>query len=382
VSFVFVIAFLCAVLGGATYYVARKIYLGMLSLSLPTNLWAVIAVVSFLTLVMILGFAQSMLPFHAVLKHILSTVAFCWMGIFIYILLYSILADAVWLVLKLFKSGLVAHRLYSGISLVAVLFLALSTSVYGFCNARCIKNADYTVSMVGGERISDGSIVMISDLHLGSLGSESRLDDIVARINSQSPDLICISGDFFDTDFESIKDVEGAKAKLKRLSATYGVYACLGNHDAGKTLPQMKSFLEDCNITLLNEDHRIIDGRFALVGRADASPIGGYGEEKRGKLSSFFEAPEGMPVIVMDHNPARLDEYKGEEYLILSGHTHKGQLFPASIVTGLMYEVDYGYYQKGDGGPQIIVSSGIGYWGMPMKVGSDSEIVSVTFKGK
>ena len=378
--FAFAVIFLA--LGGVSYYVARKIHSGLISLSISVNFWIVLAIVSFLTLVMILGFVGPMLSFPAVLKHIISTVAFCWMGIFIYILLYSLVSDAVYLVLKLFRAGIASHKLYKGISLLTVLFLALSTSVYGFCNARCIRQVSYSVSMTHGENISDMRIAMISDLHLGALGSESRLEDIVDEINSQNPDLICISGDFFDTDFNSIKDVEGAKTTLKKLSATYGVYACLGNHDAGKTFSLMKDFLKDANITLLNEDYRIIDDRFALVGRADASPIGGAEKEGRGELGDFFTPPEKMPVIIMDHNPARINEYSGDGYLVLSGHTHKGQLFPAGIVTGLMYDVDYGYYQKDKNSPHVIVSSGIGYWGMPMRVGTNSEIVSITFSEK
>ena len=69
--------------------------------------------------------------------------------------------------------------------------------------------------------------------------------------------------------------------------------------------------------------------------------------------------------------------YTNEADLILCGHTHKGQLFPARFVTNAMYTVDYGYYQKDSQSPHVIVTSGIGYWGMPMRVGTNSEIVSI-----
>jgi predicted MPP superfamily phosphohydrolase len=84
----------------------------------------------------------------------------------------------------------------------------------------------------------------------------------------------------------------------------------------------------------------------------------------------------------MDHNPASIGEYGLGADLILCGHTHKGQLFPASIVTNAMYDVDYGYYRKDAVSPHVIVSSGVGYWGMPMRVGTDCEIVSVKIKGE
>ena len=131
---------------------------------------------------------------------------------------------------------------------------------------------------------------------------------------------------------------------------------------------------------MLRESYTVIDERLVLIGRLDGSPIGDYSEGKRGKLSEFFVRNDAeMPVIVMDHNPARIDEYTTEADLILCGHTHKGQVFPGGILTDLMYTVDYGYYRKDTQSPHVIVSSGIGWWGPPMRVGTNSEIVSVRF---
>lgn len=377
VAFAIILAFL----GGLGYYLARRIHRGMLSLGIKIKLWVTVVFFSVMTLIMALAFGSPILPFPTVIKTVLMSVGFCWMGIFVYLLLFALLCDLAHIIFKLCRAKFISHARYRGICAILVVSLALSVSVYGFCNARCIQKVDYKVDMTHGEDISDINIVMISDLHLGAVGSESRLEDIVERINAQNPDLVCIAGDFFDTDFGSIVDVDAAKATLRKLNSTYGVYACLGNHDAGETFAQMKQFLKDSNVTLLSEDYRIIDNRFALVGRADASPIGGYGKEERKKLSDFFAPSEGMPVIVMEHNPARIGEYSGSNYLILSGHTHEGQMFPASILTGLMYEVDHGYYQKDENSPHVIVSSGIGYWGMPMRVGTNSEIVNISISG-
>ena len=374
-------AIILAFLGGLGYYLARKMHRGMLSLGIKIKLWVTVVFFAVMTLIMTLAFGSPILPFPTVIKTVLMSVGFCWMGIFVYLLLFTLLGDLAHVIFKLCRAKFIFHARYRGICAILVVSLALSVSVYGFCNARCIQKVDYNVSMTHGEDISDINIVMVSDLHLGSVGSESRLEDIAEQINAQKPDLVCIAGDFLDTDFGSIVDVDAAKATLKKLNSTYGVYACLGNHDAGETFAQMKEFLKDSNVTLLSEDYRIIDNRFALVGRADASPIGGYGKEGRGALSDFFAPSAEMPVIVMEHNPARIGEYSGSNYLILSGHTHEGQMFPASIITGLMYEVDHGYYQKDENSPHVIVSSGIGYWGMPMRVGTNSEIVSISISG-
>jgi methionine-S-sulfoxide reductase len=86
--------------------------------------------------------------------------------------------------------------------------------------------------------------------------------------------------------------------------------------------------------------------------------------------------PEGLPVIVLDHNPAAVNEYDRGD-LILCGHTHKGQIFPGSLFTRRLFPVDYGYYRRDDSAPHVIVSSGAGTWGMPMRVGTDCEIVLI-----
>ena len=142
----------------------------------------------------------------------------------------------------------------------------------------------------------------------------------------------------------------------------------------------MEAFLADANITLLQDSYTIIDERLVLVGRLDGAPIGAFGEKKRQELSSFFTREDAsLPVIVLDHNPARIDEYSTEADLILCGHTHKGQVFPGGLITNALYTVDYGYYQKDAEHPQVIVTSGVGSWGMPMRVGSDCEIVTIQF---
>ena len=190
------------------------------------------------------------------------------------------------------------------------------------------------------------------------------------------PDLICIAGDFFDTDFGAISQPEQAIQTLKQLSATYGVYACFGNHDAGQTADAMRDFLSRCGIVLLEEDYTLIDQRLILVGRADSSPIG-EGVQRNSIQQILTDAPTGLPVVVMDHNPANLAEYDSRVNLILSGHTHKGQVFPGNLITNLMFDVDYGYYRKNDTSPQIIVTSGVNYWGMPMRVGTNCEVVQI-----
>jgi hypothetical protein len=170
---------------------------------------------------------------------------------------------------------------------------------------------------------------------------------------------------------------------FKSIEATYGVYACLGNHDGGRTFNQMANFLEASNIRLLNDEYVIIDERLALFGRIDSSPIGGFGELKRRDISDIISSVGAtLPVIVLDHSPSNIKEYGKEVDLILSGHTHGGQVFPANInfLRNAMFGVGYGHYQRDAYSPQIIVTSGISTWGPPMRLGTLNEIVSIILR--
>ena len=141
----------------------------------------------------------------------------------------------------------------------------------------------------------------------------------------------------------------------------------------------MAAFLESCGIRCLKEEYTVIADRLILAGRLDASPIGGFGGLTRQK--EFAVPNEGdLPVIVLDHNPARASQYGEEIDLVLSGHTHKGQIFPGSLITGWMYTVDHGHYRP-QTGPQVVVTSGVGYWGMPLRIGTDCEIASIRLVG-
>jgi hypothetical protein len=82
----------------------------------------------------------------------------------------------------------------------------------------------------------------------------------------------------------------------------------------------------------------------------------------------------------MEHNPSHIDEYGSEADLILAGHSHRGQMFPGSLVTRAMFTVDYGYYQADANSPHVIVTSGVSTWGPPMRVGTNNEIVSITLR--
>ena len=382
IGFVFAIILILSVFIGTSYYISNRVYHGIASFFPNVRFWPILTVFLIFAVIMTFGFGRSIVPLPDGMKHVFEVISAYYMGIFVYLLLFTLAADLIMLVPRLMKLSFTDYKYFKGFVTVGVLIFTCITCVYGFVNARQIDYVSYEIRLQNKVDVSDLNLVMISDLHLGSVGSEERLDEIVNEINSLKPDVVCIAGDFFDTDYASIQNPENAVKTLKGINSTFGVYACFGNHDAGKTVPQMVSFMEKANICLLRDESVIIDERLVLVGRLDSSPIGGYGEEKRKEISEFLkEENSDLPVVVLDHNPSKIHTYTDEADLILCGHTHKGQLFPAGLITGAMYTVDYGYYQKDAQSPHVIVTSGIGYWGMPMRVGTNSEMVSIKITG-
>jgi predicted MPP superfamily phosphohydrolase len=194
--------------------------------------------------------------------------------------------------------------------------------------------------------------------------------------------LVCLAGDIFNTDYDLIRDPDRVVELFKGLKSTYGVYACLGNHDGGRTLDKLLGLLERSRVRVLNDEHEIVGGRLILIGRLDSSPIGGFGGRRRRDLAEILSRAHGLglPVVVLDHSPGHIGEYDGRVDLVLSGHTHRGQVFPISLITRAIYEVDYGHYRKDGESPQAVVTSGAGTCALPMRVGTNNEIVEIQLR--
>lgn len=367
-------ALILSLLGGVSLYLSHRIYQGLHAFFPQVSREWIIAFFFLMALVMILGFVRSMLPIPSFLRNMLGTLSSYWMGFFVYLLLFMLLADG----LYMFAKCIFHTSLLRSISVLMAVVLAIGTSGYGVWNTNILRQVSYDITLSSDQSVREMKLVLISDLHLGAVGSEKRLDKIVQTINAQKPDVICIAGDFFDNDFTAIRSPQKAAQTLKKLKATHGVYVCPGNHDSGQTVERMIRFWEECNIQLLADEFVLIDEQLVLAGRLDPSPIGGFDGRTRTALDQLLAAvPQNLPVIMMDHNPASAASYDSRVSLVLSGHTHKGQIFPGSLFTRSMYDVDHGYWQKDAFSPHVIVSSGVGTWGMPMRVGTHSEIVTI-----
>ena len=215
--------------------------------------------------------------------------------------------------------------------------------------------------------------VMLSDLHLGYHNPRQEFARWVDMINAEKPDFILIAGDIIDGSMRPLLEEKVAE-EFHRLKAP--VYACLGNHEYYAGEPRAQQFYKDAGIHLLIDEAATIDSSIVIVGRDDRTNM----RRKPVKdLVNGLVNVQSPYIIVLDHQPYNLDrsEAAGVDFQ-LSGHTHRGQVWPISWITDHIYECSWGSHQRGS--TQYYVSSGIGIWGGKFRIGTQSEYVVATIR--
>jgi predicted MPP superfamily phosphohydrolase len=304
-----------------------------------------------------------------------------WMAAFFYLILILGAIDLVRLLDRLMgflPRGLKGAPFFVHILGIMVFLAVTSVIVYGAINSRNPKVVHYDISIPkSGGSVEELHAVMVSDMHLGTIINNGRLTKMVDMINGLKPDIVLFAGDVIDESVEPFIEQKMADS-LSLLKTKYGAYSVLGNHEyIGEHGDEAVKYLEKAGILVLRDSYVRVADSFYVAGRDDSSGKRYTGHERK-KLPELMEGMDSaMPVILLDHQPVKLDEAeKSGVDLQLSGHTHKGQLFPNQIITSIVYEVDWGYLKKQ--GLQVIVSSGFGTWGPPVRTGSSSEIVDIT----
>ena len=271
----------------------------------------------------------------------------------------------------LFDAARVLLRLQDGRLYLIPLLLAAAVTGYGFVHARKLCVKEYQIPLAGGEMPRTMTAVLMSDLHVGSYVDLKQLRKIVAASNRAKPDMVVLAGDTFDQDAFDRCDKESVRKELQALEPKGQVYAVLGNHDPSSACREIRAFFEAAGIHLLVDacmetDAFMIAGRDDILGNPNRKPIGDL----------VGKQPCRKPLLVIDHNPLGIEDGIAQNAaLVLCGHTHKGQFFPATLVTKLAYGPRgfYGHFQTGE--THSVVSAGAGYFQLPVRIGTNSEIV-------
>jgi len=224
-------------------------------------------------------------------------------------------------------------------------------------------------------------IALFADIHFDALFQKSKLEKIVDSLRVLRPDAIFFAGDLADIPQEKLRE-RGYDSLFKQINAPLGFYAATGNHESfmnpnGRTIEWLQSF---DNVMLLL-DSTVCNDFFCVTGRLDHQYAKRHSAKGRTPLSELMPENNSVPWFLIDHQPKGLDA--GDTNLTrkpdfaFSGHTHAGQFFPITILIKLIWHLSYGLGELG--GIPWYVTSGIGQWGPPVRIGSKTELVLFIF---
>ena len=263
---------------------------------------------------------------------------------------------------------------------MVALAASIVLSCYGMYNAKNTLITTYNVEI--NKDFNDKSLMVISDVHLGTIVSKTDLTKISNHASAINPDAIILLGDIFDENTTQ-DEVDYAMKVFYNLSSKYPIYFVEGNHEIGfQGGSPLKEFdlinrLKDSGVNVLLDEAVMLDDIY-LIGRKD------YVIKKRESLEVITDdINEDKPLVLLEHQPKNYkDNAKLGIDLQLSGHTHAGQIFPLNYFFELINVNDMNYGIKKDGNFHAIVSSGMGGWGYSIRTASHSEIVVVNLSSK
>ena len=222
-------------------------------------------------------------------------------------------------------------------------------------------------------------IAVASDLHLGRLFGNKAIERLHTMLSKYQADVLLMPGDIMDDNTQAF-NTYNMKDSLAKLVASlpYGVYATLGNHDLYGHEQPISDSLRAAGVQLLNDEATHFNHQGEVVWL-----MGRFDNHKRQRVATtklLAQVNSAEPVVLLDHRPSAIIEHSQLPIdLQVSGHTHNGQIFPANFIVSAINRLGYGYEAIGNG--HFVVSSGYGFWGIPFRLGSRSEIWIINLTG-
>ncbi len=317
-----------------------------------------------------------------------------WLGFFMFYSTFVILSAIITHIVCRVSKDKEMKALGHAINVAFVLGLIFTS--YGLVHAQNPKVVNYDITVnKETENIKELKVVLIADLHL-SVNSDIRATEkMVEEVNAQNPDVIVIAGDIFTSNYEGLKNPEKYSKELSKMQAKYGVYAVCGNHDVDENLfsgfsispiseayrtSDMDKFFEDAGFTVLyDENVEIADGEVVLSGRVDGEKAGDGTNKRKSAKDLLSSVDKTKPVLVLQHEPIEFKNLaESGADVVMCGHTHNGQIFPGNLVIPFFNENAYGV--KKLYGIDTIVTAGVGHYGPPIRVGTNSEVTVINIK--
>ena len=299
--------------------------------------------------------------------------AYCWMGFVMVGTYFSVVSWMVGGLTRLFM-----RRKSKPLTRGLAFFVALATvctMFYGFNEANRLKTTRLTLetSRIGDEN-GPVKVAFFADLHLGLVRRPHILNQLSRIVKQEKPDLILAGGDIVDG---RLPPGYASELILREMKARFGKYAVLGNHEYYVGALQAKEFLKRSGFKVLSNKSVVINDIITLVGLDDP---GRQGWSPMGVTLVKATIPKGY-TILLKHRPVPPPETQGLFDLLLSGHTHGGQMIPMRYLVRYLYPYVYGLYDL-PGGGKVYTTTGAGAWGPPLRVLAAPELVLITIKPK
>ena len=247
---------------------------------------------------------------------------------------------------------------------------------WGFFNANSTVVRHYAVAL-DKPMAQPLRIGVATDLHLdsGFFFGARELDRLAAIFAAEQVDIILLPGDIINDKPEAFY-AEGMVPHLQALRAPLGVFGTLGNHEFYGDADENARALRAGGVQVLRDAVAVVADRVIVVGRDDDT------NSARPSLAALLkDVRRDLPVLVLDHRPSEiLANVQTTMDIQVSGHAHNGQVFPANFIVRALYRLHYGHEMID--GKAVFVSSGYGFWGVPLRLGSRSEVFVIDVTGR
>ncbi len=339
-------------------------------------------------------------------RYILNRASYVLMGYLMYfggmLLIATIIKGIVWIFRhKKADSGESgAWRTASALVLAAIIAVTIALNVYGTFHAKDTVVTNYGVTIDKEvKKMKRLRVAHISDLHLSYNSDEKMIRRMVEKVNAQKPDVVFVTGDMFTSCYGSLKDPKHYIRILKKIKAKEGVFWVYGNHDVEEPLfcgfgleppenairtKKIERFIKRSGMTILDDEcTAIAGGEVQIVGRKDLLKPGGGNDSAMPVNELMDDLDRAKPILALVHEPVGYKELsENGADIAFSGHTHNGQVFPGNILTRFWNDMVYGMEKRS--GMWAEVTSGVGFYGPPLRIGTDSEIavIDITFNGQ
>ena len=376
-----------AIVSGIHYYIYRRLALDP---ALPAP-WG--TVVKTLLIVLAASIPLSFITLRLVdndISHYFVFPIYVWLGVmllfFFAFLGFDLLRGAAWLVSRATENRewlenperrLLLSRAVA-LTSVGTVLSAAGVGIARGLGTLIVKPVEVILPKLPAE-LDGFTIVQLTDLHLGPMRGRAWMEEVVRRTNELKPDLVAVTGDLVDG---TVAQLAADVAPLKDLKSSHGTFFVTGNHEYFVDLRGWLNHLSGIGLRVLRNERVRIEkngASFELAGIDDHEGSRlepGHGPNVPHALNG---CPEDQAVVLLAHQPRAV--YDAAEHgvgLVLSGHTHGGQIWPWGYLVYLQQPYVRGLHDYK--GTQIYISEGTGFWGPPMRLGSTSEITKVTLR--